>query len=293
MSDEQSLIIQNADALITIKQLPVIEQQLAKLKPEIEAYVSQALSLPVNDETVKEIKKFRAELRAKFDALEAERKRIKEAVAKPYNDMEAVYKECVSKLLTDADTKLKEKIAEVEDAQKKEREEAVSSFFNEYALSKNVGFLSFEQSGIKVLLSTSEKQLKDSARAYIDAKADGVALINSEPEHAAEMMVEFKKTLNASSAILTVRERYRAIEEEKARQAEREKAKQFEEERQRDIDKRLEEQIAHVVPAPIAETPKAPDENEVLEITFTVKDTRKKIRALREYMIKENINYGK
>lgn len=269
--------------LIVLKQLPIIEQQLANLKPEIEAYVAQALSLPVNDETVKAIKKVRTDLRQKFEALEAERKRIKTAVMKPYEDMEAVYKDCVSKLLTDADTRLKEKIAEVEDAQKKEREDNAVAFFNEYALFKNVGWLTFAQSGIKVLLSTSEKQLKDACRVFIDTIADGEALINSEPEHAAEMMVEFKKTLNASSAVLTVRERYKGIEAEKAKQAEREAVEQQQEEAAAKVERVL---------APVVVEDKS-DENEVIKVAFTVTDTRKKIRALREYMDKEGINYGK
>jgi hypothetical protein len=277
------------DTLITIKQPPVIEQQLAKLKPEIEAYVNQALSLPVNDETVKEIKKVRTDLRAKFEALEAERKRIKEAIAKPYNDMETVYKECVSDILKDADTKLKERIDEVEDAQKKEREEAVTGFFNEYALSKNVGFLSFAQSNIKVLLSTSEKQLKDACRVFIDTIADDIALINSEQEHAAEMMVEFKKTLNASNAILEVRNRYKAIEAEKAKQAERQAIQQ----QQNETVSKVERVIAAQVITPPATPAPESDENEVVTVSFTVKDTRKKIRALREFMNQNQINYCK
>jgi hypothetical protein len=49
--------------LIIVKQLPIIEEQLKGLSEEISKKVSKAMKLAVTEETVKEVKKVRAELK--------------------------------------------------------------------------------------------------------------------------------------------------------------------------------------------------------------------------------------
>ena len=78
--------------LIVVKQLPVIEEQLRSLSDEIDKKVSRALSLVVSDETVKEVKKVRAELNADFKDLEQKRKSVKEQVMNPYLQFKEIYK---------------------------------------------------------------------------------------------------------------------------------------------------------------------------------------------------------
>ena len=64
--------------LIIVKQLPIIEEKLKSLSLEIDEKVEYATSLVVCDDTVKEVKKVRAELNADFKDLEAQRKMVKE-----------------------------------------------------------------------------------------------------------------------------------------------------------------------------------------------------------------------
>ena len=56
--------------LIIVKQLPIIEERLKGLSIEIDEKVKYAKSLVVSDETVKDVKKVRAELSKEFKELE-------------------------------------------------------------------------------------------------------------------------------------------------------------------------------------------------------------------------------
>ena len=96
--------------LIVVKQLPVIEEQLKGLSVLIDEKVESALALEVSDETVKDVKKVRAELNADFKMLETKRKEVKDKVMTPYNQFEEIYKTYVSEKFKKADIDLKTKI---------------------------------------------------------------------------------------------------------------------------------------------------------------------------------------
>ena len=64
MSDEQK------KDLIRVAQLPVIEEHLKALSDEIDAKVSEAMSMVCTEDTVKSVKKVRAELNSQFWELE-------------------------------------------------------------------------------------------------------------------------------------------------------------------------------------------------------------------------------
>ena len=69
--------------IIVIKQLPIIQEQLYKVKSQVEAVVADALALEVTEDTVTEIKNKRAELNKMFAAFEERRKEVKKAVLAP------------------------------------------------------------------------------------------------------------------------------------------------------------------------------------------------------------------
>ena len=62
--------------LIIVKQLPIIEEKLKGLSKEIDEKVKNALALVCSDETVKEVKKVRADLNADFKELETQSKMV-------------------------------------------------------------------------------------------------------------------------------------------------------------------------------------------------------------------------
>lgn len=213
--------------LIEIKQLPIIEEQLKNVSAVIDERVKNATSLVCTEENIKTIKEIRAEINKDFKEFEEQRKAVKEQVLKPYNDFETIYKECISDKFKNADIILKGRIEVVENELKAKKENEVKEYFEEYRNANNIDFIEYKQTKINVTLSASMKSLKEQAKVFIDKIIDDLNLIETQ-EHKAEILVEYKQNLNVSNSIMTVTNRFKAIEEEKKRQLE--KAQQLAEE---------------------------------------------------------------
>lgn len=245
-----------ADSLIVIETLPVITEQLHSIKPVIEKKVSNVLALDCNASTVKAIKVLRTDLRADFENLEKRRKFVKSKVMEPYEEFNKVYKDCVTTIFEDADAQLKARIDEVDEIRKAEKRTEVETFFNEYLQSQNIDFVTFNDANINVTLNSSKKGLLEQAKAYIDRISDDLKLIDTQ-EYKEEILVEYKKSLNVSSAITTVCDRHKAIEAEKVK---KEQAEQAEAERQAAVDK---VKVAAAEDAPLS-TPKTVEADPVI-----------------------------
>ena len=276
--------------IIVVKQLPIIVEQLAQVKEAVIARVETATSLVCTDETVKEVKKARAELNAEFKAWEEKRKEVKTAVMTPYEKFEAVYKDCVSDTYKKADADLKAKIDGVEKELKDKKAAEVKAYFDEYLECKNIDFVTFEQANINITLSASLKSLKEQAKAFIDRIDDDLALIDTQ-EHKAEILVEYKKTLNASAAVTGVNARFKAIEDEKKRIEEAEIRKAAEEQHIAEIRAAVPEPIMEAVPEPIPEV-EAPAKEQLYTLKFTVTATKDKLTELKAFLNNGGYTYG-
>jgi len=271
--------------LIVVKQLPIIEQQLKVISDDIQAKVDEVLSLAVTEDTVKAVKKQRTELTKMFKDLENRRKSVKAAVMKPYEEFEAVYKTYVTDIFKPADAKLKGKIDEVEDGIKREKFDEVETHFNEYCQSKGIDFLTFANTGIKVGLSDSMKSLKDQSVEFVDKVVDDLALIETQ-EHKPEILVEYKKTLNVSQAITTVKARMEAIEAERLRQ------EALDEEQKRKAEEIDTTPETEEVDIDFAE--ELPEEPEPIQsVWLCVSGTTEQIDALWEFMTENGYEYKK
>ncbi len=267
--------------MIVIKQLPIIEQQLKVVSAEIDEKVKNAVGLVCTEENVKTIKEIRATLNKESKEFEDKRKQVKAEIMKPYDDFEKIYKECISDKYKTADAELKNKIDSIENELKANKKAEVENYFNEYLTSKNIDFVTFESANINITLSASMKSLKEQAKNFIDKIADDLNLIETQ-EHKAEILVEYKQSLNVSNAITTVNNRFKAIEEEKAKQ---EKEVQVEEPRKADEHVPTIEEIPQMtLDAPVVE-------EEKLTLKFTVKGTRTELKALKDFLEKGNYDY--
>jgi hypothetical protein len=167
-------------------------------------------------DTVKGLKDLRTELNKELADYESQRKYLKEGILNPYNEFEAVYKTEISDKYKAAIDLLKDKIAVVENRIKEEKREAVKSYFVELCLSEDIDFVSFNQLGLDINLSTTEKAYKEKVDEFITRVSDDIRLIDTQ-QHKAEMLVEYRKTLNASKAIKEVQDRKEAERLEKER----------------------------------------------------------------------------
>lgn len=271
--------------LIEVKQIPVIEEQLRSVSTVIDERVKNATSLVCTEESVKTIKEIRAELNKDYKDFETQRKLVKEQVLKPYNDFENVYKECISDKFKNADLILKGRIEVVENEIKAKKEQEVKEYFEEYKTANNIDFITYEQARINTTLSASMKSLKEQAKTFIDKISDDLKLIETQ-EHKAEILVEYKQTLNVSNAITTVTNRFKAIEEEKKK--EEQKVVHIEMNENHEITKESYEQLENIFNKPL-EQPKEEIQEDILTLRFTVRGTRTKLKALKEFL--ENGGY--
>ena len=279
--------MEKQEQLIVIKQLPIIEEQLKNLSEEIDKKVERAMKLVVSDETVKEVKKVRAELNNEFKELETQRKYVKEKILTPYNQFEETYKEYVSIKYKTADETLKNKINEVEQEQKAKKEQEVKDYYTELCYSEKLEWLCeakyYELADINITLSASLKSLKEKANQFVERVKSDLKLIDTQ-EHKAEIMAEYKTKLQVASAITNVNDRFKREEEEKQRLTEMQEQKEQEQ--------KIKQEIAEIE-KPV-ETPKEETQEKLYNMTFKVYGTLeqlKKIKAFLETMKKEGVKY--
>lgn len=280
--------------MIVVKQLPVIEQQLQVIKTEVTKKVEDALSFVCTEDTVKDVKKVRAELNKELTYWEDKRKQVKKEVLAPYNAFESVYKDCISNTYNKADKELKSKIDTVEKELKASKAREVLDYFNEYlnSVETAVGtplyeFVLFENANINVTLSASLKSLKEKAKDYIDRICDDLNLISTQ-EHKDEIFYEYRNTLNVSTAITTVVNRYKAIEKAKAREEERKAREQAIKENINKVDAVIEAAPEPVITPPVEV--EIEDEEEYI-LTFKVTATKSKLRELKQFLESGNYKY--
>ena len=271
----------NNQDLIVVKQLPLIEEHLKTLSEAIDAKVENAKSLVCTEETVKTVKQVRADLNKEFKELENQRKIVKEQILAPYVQFEEVYKQYVSDKYKNADSELKSKVDNVESELKANKEQEIKNYFEEYKEAQNIDFVTYEQAKINVTLTASMKSLKEQAKTFIDRIVDDLKLIETQ-ENKAEILVEYKQTLNVSNAITTVVSRTKAIEAEQDKlDILKEACKEvFQED---NSNERKEPQNANEVTAN--------QEEKVYTITFKVTGTAPKLKQLKQYLLDGGFQY--
>ena len=214
---EEMIIVEDNPDLIVINQLPIISEQLDKVKDEIKRRTAFADTVTVSEENRQEIKKIRAAMNAEKSRLDEVYKKALEAVIAPIQVVQDKYKDCVG-LYTKANSQLKAKIDVIEDGLKLEKENSVKEYFEELVTAKKIDFISFERLGLKITLSVSEKKLKEQVNNIVERVATDLKAIEIQ-ENKEEILVEYKKSLNVSEAVSIVDARHKAIQAKKERKA--------------------------------------------------------------------------
>lgn len=279
--------------LIQVVQLPIITEQLHTLKDKWEQYAADAKAMVCNEDTIQSVKKFRADINREFEQVEELRKTVKETIMRPYNDFESVYRECVTKPKETAESELKIKVSETEEAIKKQCEDGLREYFTELCVGNNLEWLKYEQAGIRIDMASAKSKTPNKLRKqlvrFVIRVAESVDRINA-LENADEIMVEFQRTLDASVAIFTVQERHRRIEEQRLEKESREADKISQDSAEQKVEESCQKYLK-----PPTEAIKTVDkgDNEIIpRCTFTaVNATRSKLRKLKNFLNEEGIQY--
>ena len=291
------------ETLMKLEQVPIIIERLHEIKESIEQRTKTATELVCTEDNYKDIKKVRSAMNKEFAGFENQRKEIKKSVMTPYEEFEKVYKECVADPYKAAESELKKKIDAAEKSLKAEKEEKVRDHFEKYKQSLGIDFVQFEAVGCQITMSASVNKLKKQCNDFLDRVMEDIQLIATQ-EHKAEILVEYKRTLNVSLAIRTVKERFEAVaaenEREKADKSERDRA-----DRNVAVNKAafepFESNVPQEIEAPEGETAKAAAMSETTveeqrySLSFTIHGTRDQLKAaaqyIKEYLNKEGLRY--
>ena len=283
--------------LITLKQAPVIiYEKIKAVGQQIEAKIAE-LNLDnqlVTEDTLKSAKNTRTMLHKELDDFEKQRKYIKEQVNAPYEAFEKAYKEYIKVHYDKADNTLKYKIDEVQNRLLNDKRGRIKDYFTELCQSQGIDFLIFERLPLNIILSASDKSLKDIVNTSIDNVVKSLEFIESltDPdEYKAEILADYKQTLDVMRSINNAKYRkqqreaeLQRIEAQKARLEAEAKAKEVAP-LQAPQEVKSEEQIVknEAVPA---------SQEEILHYTLSVSGTRAQLRALRQFLETNNINYN-
>lgn len=208
-----------------IKSLGVIEDNIKDLKQyaiDLSDYYKKITFTP---ETLKNAKDERTEVNKFKSKVKGFVKEVETRWNKPLENFKKDVKETVN-ILEDTYSTINNQVLKYENETKEKIKKMCSSYFNEYALSKKINFLKFEQAniGITLGLMTEKGQLtkkaKDEITAFIDKIASDLALINSQ-SYEDEILIEYKKDLNVSRAICEVTDRHKQLEQAKIQKEEK------------------------------------------------------------------------
>ena len=294
--------------LITVQQLPVIVyERLESVGQEIDKRIA-ALDLDkqlVTEDTKKAVKDTRAMLNKELKNFEEQRKRIKEQVIAPYEAFEKAYNTFIKVKYETADGILKVKIDEFDKRLKADKEARIRAYFTELCQANNIDFLPFERLCLNIRLNDSDKSLKDIVNTNIDNVVKSLAMIeslNDPDEYKADILTDYKQTLDVTTAIRNAQYRKQQREAElqriEAQRAAAEQARLAAEARAKEAaplqapeevpPPEIQEAAPHQeVPAPAPAT-----QEEILHYTLGVSGTRTQLRALRQFLETNNINYN-
>ena len=209
-----------ADSLIVVQQLPIIKEQLHSIKAQAQQSVDEALALACTEETYKVVKERRTALNRDRKDLDARRMAVQKQIMQPFEEFDVVYKECVTNVYGPADKLLKERISEIENGLKAEKEKKVIAYFSELAKANGVEWVDYQDMVIAVTMSASLKSLKATVKDYIDGVVKDVNCING-MKNAPEIMAEYKQCRNLAVAINSVSQRKDRIAREEAERKQR------------------------------------------------------------------------
>lgn len=266
-----------------IKSVGEIESNMKEVKGYVENLNNYYKNISFTEETMQEAKNEKSKVNKFKKQVSDYRKNIIEEYNKPIKAFEDTAKE-TEKLLTETYNTINQQVANYESKQKEIKEKEVKDYFEEYKIANNIDFITYGQARINVTLSASMKSLKDQAKQFIDKIVDDLKLIETQ-EHKAEIIVEYKQTLNVSNAITSVTNRFKAIEEEKKKQEQ--KIVHIEMNESHEITKKSYNQLENIFNKPLEQ----PKELKKYTITFTVTDNAIRLKQLKNYLVREGYQY--
>lgn len=237
-------------------------------------------NIEASEENKSSLKNLRAELNKELKEYEDARKDIKKIVEQPYKDFEVEYK-VLKGVYDDASSLLRDKIDEVEDAQREEKKNNLVIYFEELKVSLNetikelgfnLDFVSFNHLGLNITISASETSLRKQANETLERVCNDLRVISGNA-HKSRLYAKYSVNLDLSRALFELQEEL----------------------------KREEQIIENAIPKVESEVadPKANVGGEVeanvveeiITLNFEIEGTKTEIAQVRQFLIDNEISY--
>ncbi len=213
----------NINEILKVEQLPKLYEDLKKIGVYLEEKLKGIDDIECTEENKQEVKTKRTLINNTKTVLENKRKEIKSIILKPYDEFEIKYKDEALVKINNALETLDKKIAFIEDKQKENIKELCENLFNEYSLSKDINFVTFDNLNLKITLGLATekgsltKKTKDIITEYINKRVDDIKLIEMQ-KYSDEILVDYKKHLDVTKAIADVNNRHIELDKMKEEQ---------------------------------------------------------------------------
>lgn len=279
-----------------------IEDNISEVKDFALALSDYYKNVKFTPNTMKEATDEKAKINKFKDKVAEYRKNIVAEYKKPIELFETTAKN-TEKILKDTYELINVQVQKYNDETKAKIKELSVSYFNEYALSKNVDFITYEQTNINITLGLITpkgeltKKAKDDITTFIDKICDELNLIDTQ-EHKAEILVEYKQSLNVAQAITTVSNRFKAIEEEKKRQEELAKIKEQEQATVQKVEEVVKMEAPTVenknvsIGVDLAQGESVHVEETIYTMSFYVRGNKTQLKAIKQFLEEGGYDYG-
>lgn len=269
---------------ISIYDLSVTEKNLQRIAEECREKIEAAKAMACTEETKQAVKKTRTELKKKFEEYETERKARTAEYEKPLKDFKALYDKYIKIPFAEADAALGKKISDVETAQKSEKYDNVKAYAAELITAYGLNWLEADVIMPNVTLSKSQTALEKEVKAVVERIKKDVDYINR-LDTKDEVFAEYMGNLDLTQTLDAIERRKQAIL--KAQQTSQTYTEQ------ENIKHEVEETVTQLAPPVVEE--ETPEENisemPVFQMTFTVTGTMQQLKALKAFLIENNIEF--
>lgn len=269
--------------IISITDLSVTEQNLQKIARECADKIQIAKAMACTEDTKQAVKKTRTELKRQFNEYETERKERTAEYEEPLKKFKELYNKYIKEPFVEADTALARKIDEVERVQKAKKYDDLKAYALELKTAYSLNWLDVDRIMPNITISKSQTAYeKDITEILNRIKRDVEAIDQLEDD--GETLAEYMDCLDFTQACMTVNQRKKAIEQ--AKQASQAYTQQ------ETVKQAVEETVTQLAPPVVEETPEENiSEMPVFQMTFTVTGTLAQLRAIKAFLVENNIEF--
>ena len=266
------------EVVAKVESVGSVTSNMAEIQKQANAIKEWYANLVITEDDVKQMKTEKAQINKMKDAVADYRKSIIAEFKKPIVEFEETAKS-TEKTLKEAYDFINVQINDFEEKTRQEIIEELKAYFDEYKMVHHLDWLEYERMNQNVTLSSTKKKLMIEVTDFINLVNQNLRAIDTYPEEQrADILVEYKSSLNFPDAVIKAQQRRLALENEKARQ---EALKAFKAQEEEVVEK-VDEVIAPVVVV----------EKKIYSASFTVKGTIDQLKDLKNFLEERGIEYA-